>query len=301
LLDVDQFLTFMALELTCAHWDGYCNATNNYRVYFEPTTGRAHFFPHGMDQMFGDPNAGVLHTPGALIAQAVLSNPEWRARYRDRIAELLPMFSPPDKLHQLLDTVHARTRPVLAAMSENHAREHDNQIKHLKQRLIERAKSLEQQNNTPEPRPLKFNAQGIAAIPGWKPRVETADAKLEELASTTANQPATYTIAVSPGRRCIASWRAKVLLTAGKYKLTGKVRTAAVAPIDDAQGSGAGLRISGGKRTNKLAGDSNWQTLAHEFEVTNPTQEVELVAELRATAGAASFDASSLVLVRAEK
>jgi spore coat protein H len=118
LLDVDQFLTFMALELICGHWDGYCNATNNYRVYFEPTTGRAHFFPHGMDQMFGDPNAGVLHAPRALIAQAVLSNLEWRARYRDRISELVPLFSPHDKLHKLLDTVHARTRPVLAAMSE---------------------------------------------------------------------------------------------------------------------------------------------------------------------------------------
>jgi spore coat protein CotH len=145
LLDVDQFLTFMALEQMCSHWDGYCNARNNYRVYFDPATGRAHFFPHGMDQMFGDPQAGVLHTPEAIVAQAVLSNPQWRARYRERLVELLPLFSPGDKLSRRLDEIHAHTRPVLAAMSEEHAREHDGQLRYLKGQLAERAKNLKQQ------------------------------------------------------------------------------------------------------------------------------------------------------------
>src|SRR4029079_9819814 len=78
LVDIDQFLTFTALELMCSHWDGYVNNRNNYRVYFDPTGKRFHFFPHGMDQMFGDPNASVLQTPGALVAQAIMLNPEWR-------------------------------------------------------------------------------------------------------------------------------------------------------------------------------------------------------------------------------
>jgi hypothetical protein len=147
LLDVDQFLTFMALEQMCSHWDGYCNARNNYRVYFDPATGRAHFFPHGMDQMFGDPNADVLHTPGAVVAQAVLSNPEWRMRYRERLAELLPLFAPPNNLFKRLDEIHARTRPVLAGMGEEHARQHDEQIRQLKGLLAARALNLKQQLN----------------------------------------------------------------------------------------------------------------------------------------------------------
>jgi hypothetical protein len=147
LLDVDQFLTFMALEQMCSHWDGYCNKQNNYRVYFDPTSRRAHFFPHGMDQMFGDPSAGVLHTPEAIVAQAVLSNPEWRKRYRGRLAELLPLFAPQDKLFQRLDEIHARTRRVLAAMGEDHAREHDLQLKYLKGLLAARADNLRQQLN----------------------------------------------------------------------------------------------------------------------------------------------------------
>jgi hypothetical protein len=151
-LDIDQFLTFMALELMCSHWDGYCNTRNNYRVYFNPATGKAHFFPHGMDQMFGDAEAGVLDTPGALVSQAVLANPQWRLKYRDRLAELLPLFSPPDKLLKRIDAVHVRLRPVLAAMGEGHAREHDDQVRYLKQQLVARARSLELQINSKERR-----------------------------------------------------------------------------------------------------------------------------------------------------
>jgi len=147
LLDVDQFLTFMALEQMCGHWDGYCNTRNNYRVYFDPATHKAHFFPHGMDQMFGDPQAGVLHTPGALVAQAVLSNPEWRKQYRQRLVELLPLFVPGDALFKRLDAIHARTRPVLAAMGEEYAREHDGQLGYLKGQLAARARNLQQQLN----------------------------------------------------------------------------------------------------------------------------------------------------------
>ena len=110
-----------------------------------------------------------------------------------------------------------------------------------------------------------------------------------------------YSIACGPNRHCVASWRAKVLLPVGTYKLAGKIRTAGVAAIDDSPGAGAGLRISGGRRTNQLAGDSAWRTLEHEFEVTAGMREVELVAELRATKGAASFDAASLRLTRVEK
>jgi hypothetical protein len=90
LLDVDAFLAFTALELMTCHWDGYCLNRNNYRLYFDPTSHQAHFFPHGMDQMFGDPGASILEWPGALVAAAVMQNPEWRTRYRQRLRALLP-------------------------------------------------------------------------------------------------------------------------------------------------------------------------------------------------------------------
>jgi spore coat protein H len=296
LVDVDRMLTFNALELMTCHWDGYSLNRNNYRVYFDSNTKKMLILPHGMDQMFGDPNASVLINPAAMVSQAILSNPEWRAAYRDRISELLPLFSPPDRLLKRVDEVHARIRPVLNEWNAGAARDLDNHVRHLKERIAARAKSIVEQNNVPEPRPLKFDADGVAKVIGWKAKAETADTKFDERA--TGNEAKSYRIESGPGGRCVASWRAKVLLPAGKYKFEGKARTAGVSALAEPSGEGAGVRLSGAKRSNKLAGDSSWQKLEHAFEIIAPTQEVELVAELRATQGQVWFEADSLRVVR---
>ncbi len=64
-LNVNAFQTFMAIEMMCCHWDGYVSNRNNYRIYFSSNTNRAHFFPHGMDQMFQDPGFQTfgIHPP----------------------------------------------------------------------------------------------------------------------------------------------------------------------------------------------------------------------------------------------
>ena len=297
-VDVDKLLTFTALELMACHWDGYSLNRNNYRVYFDAKTKKMLLLPHGMDQMFGDTNTSVLANPGAMLPQAILSNPQWRAAYRDRISELLPLFSPPDRLLKRVDEVHARIRPVVNEWNTDAARDLDNHVRDLKQRIAERAKNLKQQSDIPEPRPLKFDRNGVANVIGWKPKAESADAKLDE--EMIANEPSRYRIEAGPGGRCVASWRAKVLLPAGKYMFVGTVRTAGVIALAETSGEGAGVRISGSRRTNKLAGDSAWQKLEHEFEILPATQEVELVAELRATKGQVWFKADSLRLVRAE-
>lgn len=297
LLDVDNFLSFMAIELMCCHWDGYCQNRNNYKFYFDPTSKKAYFFPHGMDQMFGDPNFGVLHVPGPMVASAVMSNPEWRGRYRDRVNELLPMFNPPDKLHQRLDQIHARTRPVLAAINANAANDHDNQLKGLKERLTNRAKNLVQQNATIEPRPLKFDANGVGKVAIWAPQ-KTTDATVMEDAPGGMK---TLLIAVGPSNRAVDSFRSKVLLQAGTYKFQARARVTDVVAIAEPSGMGAGLRISGGQRTNKLEGTTDWTNLEHEFVVTSATQEVALVAELRATKGKVWFDLNSLQIAKVKK
>jgi spore coat protein H len=297
LLDVDNFLSFMALELMCCHWDGYCQNRNNYKFYFDPTSKKAYFFPHGMDQMFGDPNFGVLHVPGPMVASAVLSNPEWRGRYRDRVNELMPLFNPPDKLHQRLDQIHARTRPVLAAINANAANDHDNQLKGMKERLTNRAKNLVVQNATIEPRPLKFDANGVGKVTTWAPQ-KTTDATVMEDTPTGIK---TLLIAVGPSNRATDSFRSKVLLQAGTYKFQARARVTEVASIAEASGAGAGIRLSGGQRTNKLEGTTDWTNLEHEFVVSAATQEVGLVVELRATKGKVWFDLNSLQIAKVKK
>ncbi|HJZ58027.1 MAG TPA: hypothetical protein VKE74_24005, partial [Gemmataceae bacterium] len=59
-----------------------------------------------------------------------------------------------------------------------------------------------------------------------------------------------------------------------------------------------GCAFSGGTRTNSLAGNADWKLQKHTFEVTQDNQSAVLFAELRATAGVAMLDTTSLKLVR---
>ncbi|MFN0053528.1 MAG: CotH kinase family protein [Planctomycetales bacterium] len=303
LLEVEAFLTFCAMELMTAHWDGYCQSRNNFRVYFETTSGRAVFFPHGMDQMFGEPHASILEPPGAMVAAAVMQNPRWRARYRQRLRELLPLFSS-DRLLIQVDAVTPRLQAVLQSIDPEAARVHAERVAELKERIIARAEQLASQVEQPEPEPsgppalLAFDESGIMNLADWQPASETDDAH-HELVDTESGARA-YRIVAGPGGRCIASWRCGVRLPRGSYRLVGRARTESVAPIHDDKGHGAGLRISGASRTVGLDGSSDWQTVEYTFDVAEEEQEVVLVAELRTTAGEVWFDGESLRLERVE-
>ena len=299
ILDVDAFLTFMALEQITCHWDGYCHNRNNYRVYFAPPTNKAYFMPHGMDQIFGNMGMNVMQAPGALVSQVVMQNIEWRARYRERITELIALLPPKELLLSIVDRTETRIQPTLIAINAGLAKQQLDHAGGVKGRLAERAKIATQQLGTPEPKPLAFDAQGTAKLTGWAQRAETEDAIRDEAASPDGKK--SFHVACGPSRNCVASWRMKVLLAAGDYKLQARIRTADVVPQTDREFSGAGVRISGGQRAHKVVGTTNWQLVEHPIHTDQPVQELELVAELRATAGQAWFDAESLRLVRAGK
>ena len=290
-VDIGAFLNFVALELMMSHWDGYAQNRNNYRVYFRDDR-KAVFLPHGMDQMFGDPNFGVFHVPGAMVAKAVLENPEWQARYRQRVRELLPSFAT-EKQHARIDEAHARIRPVVAAIHEDRARHLDDRVREVKSRVNDRAKNIRSQF---PPEPIAFNAQGVAKIEDWEPRPE-GDTKLEK--QTVAGR-ACLVIATGPSQRSTASFRTKVRLARGKYQLEAKIKATNITALGDDRGPGAGVRISGGSRTTGAVGNTDWQTVAHAFEVNEDLREVEVVAELRSTSGEAAFDLESLRVVKAK-
>lgn len=296
LLDLQAFFSFMAIELMTCHWDGYVRNRNNYRIYFEPKTNKAYFLPHGMDQMFGDTGMPVFNNSGAIVSNVVLQNLEWRAMYRDRVAELLPLFHPPDKLLKRIDELHERMKPTWDAMGPNHFREQGERLKGLKNQIVARAKNLREQLDRPEPLPIRFKGQTPVQITNWIKAAETGDAKHDDSAKLNGRQA--YLIECGPGGRCVASWRRKVLLAAGRYVLQAQVKTENVEALTDDKGAGAGLRISGAQRDNKLVGTTDWTKLQYEFTITEQSREVELVAELRCTKGRAWFDAKSLELVK---
>ena len=98
LVDLDRFLTFWATEALIGHWDGYAGNRNNYHFYREPE-GRFVFIPWGADDTFHlkeDPNPfdNIGNPPPSVLALSAIPHrlyhlPEWRARYAERLRDLL--------------------------------------------------------------------------------------------------------------------------------------------------------------------------------------------------------------------
>lgn len=296
LVDIERFITLMAMELMMGHWDGYTQNRNNYRIYFDPSTGKAHILPHGLDQIFQNPGFGILQRPGTILAAAVMGHPAWRRRYRERIGELLPLFEP-GPLHAVVDEIERKLAPAQKAIGERAASRHANRIRNLKSRISARYESLVRQNGEPEPFPIAFDGQGIARLSEWR-AVPAANAELRRVETDDLRKA--LWIRGAGGGPPAGSWRRRVLLAKGAYWFEASVRTEEVVPVPDPRGSGAGLRISGEPLANPVSGSSDWTVLRHRIEIREQMREVELVLELRASSGAVWFDEASLLLRQAE-
>ncbi len=118
LVDVDQLLTYWAIEALTAHWDGYVydlsvpgrvpTATqplanpwpNNFYAYHDPETGKFVLIPHGADLALGlgawttydvVPSTPVLFPPkpGATVAARLWDDPAFQAELVERIRWVL--------------------------------------------------------------------------------------------------------------------------------------------------------------------------------------------------------------------
>ena len=94
LIDMDAYISFWAAETLMGHWDGYNGNTNNFFVYWEPTTKKFYFIPWGTDGVFGVNPFLPRPGPASVNAVAMLpfrlyGLPEIRTRYFARLRELL--------------------------------------------------------------------------------------------------------------------------------------------------------------------------------------------------------------------
>jgi spore coat protein H len=87
-LNVDRFLSFMALEVLVCHHDGYSMDRNNFRLYHDPDTDRFLFIPHGLDLIFDQPQLPMETRFSGMVAHALFETPQGREAYRKRVREL---------------------------------------------------------------------------------------------------------------------------------------------------------------------------------------------------------------------
>ena len=136
-LDMERFLSFMAMETITGHWDGYCARHNNYRIYHDSASDKMVFLPHGMDQMFWEPTSPLFPHMEGLVARAVITTVEGRRRYRERVGFLLTNVFNVERLTNRMNEVQARIRPLLHSINPDAARSHDAYVSDLRRRTVE--------------------------------------------------------------------------------------------------------------------------------------------------------------------
>ena len=297
-IDSKQFVDFVAIELMLGHWDGYSRNMNNYRLWL-PNGAPAVFLPHGMDQLFGDAEASVLDHPPALAASAMLQQPAFRKRYRERVRALLPLFEP-SRLHKQFQPVAAALQRALRAVDPAAADAHQEALAGLLDRIRARHASLVTQARAPEPKPLLLAVGKALPLKAFHPAAET-----EGVALGKKGYQGVAALQVDCGARDAEPrhgvWRMHLLLGKGRYALRGLARCdGIVLPQKDGDGNQhGGVTLRGnGAASERLDGDRNWTALVAEFEVGEFQANVELGCSVHGFTGKAWFRLDSLQLVR---
>jgi spore coat protein H len=145
LLDLDRFLSYVALQVIAWDWDGYPMNRNNYRVYHDPTSKKIVFLPSGMDQMFSDPNGTLFPNFQGAVARALVTTPEGKERYLARVAEIMRKVYRADALDRRLEELQGRVQPALASVDAGAGRDYPNHVRRLRDAVKHRQKNVEEQ------------------------------------------------------------------------------------------------------------------------------------------------------------
>jgi spore coat protein CotH len=111
-LDVDNFLSSLAVCMLIAQHDSYALNRNNYRLYREPDSRRFTMIPHGIDGSFTRNTIPLLPPADCVLTRAVLESPEGLERYRRRVTTLYTSIF---KMDVISNRVHAASSRLAAA------------------------------------------------------------------------------------------------------------------------------------------------------------------------------------------
>ena len=171
LVDLDRFLSFWAAESLVGHWDGYAGDRNNYHFYREPD-GKFVFLPWGADDTFhlkDDPNPfdNISEPPPSVLALSAIPNrlyniPEWRAKYAERLKEILDIVWNEDELLASVDAMAATVQEHALLEARAGAAEDTERVR----KFILKRKGEILADITPEPPDWPEPEYGAAATDG---------------------------------------------------------------------------------------------------------------------------------------
>lgn len=122
LVDLDDFLTFWAMEGMVGHWDGYVDDQNNFWFYVDPADGLIRFIPWGTDDTFGrgntlpnrngDPVHAEAIVPRSALARRLYEIATSKALYLAKLQTLMNTVYDETELHAEIDRIEALITPV---------------------------------------------------------------------------------------------------------------------------------------------------------------------------------------------
>jgi len=286
-LDLDRFLSFVALDVMLWDWDGYAQNRNNFRLFSDRSSGKMVFMPHGLDQMFWKPEGPILPNMEGLVAKAVLQIPELREKYLARVKELRSTVFKPEEMTNRVYKIAAKIQPILKVKDASIAAQQEQGATAFAQAIVRRARSIDEQLATPIV-PIKFDTSGTAILANarWEPATLFGKPDLQkegEILQARATKGSS-----------IGAWRTKVWLEPGNYRVDAKIKTSGIKPDLGDTRAGAGLRVGTERSEKYVIEDTEWTPVTHHFTVGDPLVQMQLQCEFRGISGAAEFQAIQL-------
>jgi hypothetical protein len=284
-LDLDRFLTYVALDVMLWNWDGYAQNRNNYRLFHDRSSGKMVFMPHGLDQMFWKPEGPILPNMQGMVARGVLQVPELRDKYLARVKELRSaVFNPQDMTNRVYK-IASKIRPALKENDPAQAMQQEKAVASFAQAIVRRARSIDEQLANPIA-PIKFDANGTATLVNWEPATLFGKPDLKKEGATLQARAAQGS--------SIGAWRTKVWLEPGDYRLDAKVKTIGIKPDLGDTRAGAGLRIGKERSEQFIIENAEWTPVTHRFSISDPLAQMQFQCEFRGISGQAEFQSIQL-------
>jgi hypothetical protein len=311
-LDLERFLSMMAMETILCHSDSYSMNRNNYRIYHDPATDKLVFMPHGMDRVLGTHRSfldlSVVPPVLGMVAAAILSTPEGRRLHVERVATFSTNLFHPDALCRRAQEIDARIASAKLISGEDSpsnpsqpAGRQGSDADELCERIAKRAADLRLQlARLPDllllPRTLTFAGGSLEQINDWtlRPKAGQPDVAWQN-GAPDGNAVARGIASAGPMRTSV---RSRVKLPAGRYRLEGRPR------VTNDQGparvvSLALLRHSGSRFDEDLSRlPANPVRFEFQVDAARAPEEVEFICDIRDSSSHVWFDPSLLHLVR---
>jgi len=319
LLDLDRFLTFLALDVMFWDWDGYAMNRNNYRLFHDLDSQRLVFMPHGMDQMFWKPDGPIVTGTKGLVTRAILQTREGRRRYLERVTQLRASIYDVQAMTNRVNQLAERIGRAVAEGGLGSAFGFGSALAALREHIVLRADSIDEQLLGARGL-LKLDVNQTVQLSGWNSRSSSGHPALEKTGSPAA-------LHINATEMTAAAWWTTVWLEEGQYVIEGKIKARNVAANPQDPRGGAGLRVVSQRKTSegvhwdwfpfresqnyltrgevastnsvskRISGTCDWTSARYEIDLHQPIADLEVLCELRAS-GEAWFDLESLTLRR---